>query len=101
MLITTLRPVQPGTEGAISLAGTLASAAGSVLMTLVLWQLQLLPSISISLLVMLIGLLATLAESLLGALAQDRIGWLSNEVVNALQTLLAAVMAMLLTAGRI
>ena len=34
-------------------------------------------------------------------LAQDRIGWLSNEVVNALQTLLAAVMAMLLTAGRI
>ena len=70
-------------------------------MTLVLWQLQLLPSISISLLVMLIGLLATLAESLLGALAQDRISWLSNEVVNALQTLLAALMAMLLMAGRI
>ena len=101
VLITTLRPVPPGTEGAISLAGTLASAAGSVVMTLVLWQLQLLPSISISLLVMLIGLLATLAESLLGALAQDRISWLSNEVVNALQTLLAALMAMLLMAGRI
>ena len=101
VLITTLRPVPPGTEGAISLAGTLASAAGSVVMTLVLWQLRLLPSISISLLVMLIGLLATLAESLLGALAQDRISWLSNELVNALQTLLAAVMAMLLMAGRI
>lgn len=101
VLITTLRPVPPGTEGAISLAGTLASAVGSVVMTLVLWQLQLLPSISISLLVMLIGLLATLAESLLGALAQDRISWLSNEVVNALQTLLAALVAMLLMAGRI
>ena len=50
---------------------------------------------------MLIGLLATLAESLLGAVAQDRISWLSNELVNALQTLLAALMAMLLMAGRI
>ena len=101
VLITTLRSVPPGTEGAISLAGTLASAAGSVLMTLVMWQLQLLPSISVSLVVMLIGLLATLAESLLGALAQDRFRWLSNELVNALQTLLAAVMAMLWHGGRI
>ena len=101
VLITTLRSVPPGTEGAISLAGTLASAAGSVLMTLVMWQLQLLPSISVSLVVMLIGLLATLAESLIGALAQDRFRWLSNELVNALQTLLAAVMAMLWLAGRI
>jgi uncharacterized membrane protein len=50
---------------------------------------------------MLIGLLATLAESLLGALAQDRFRWLSNELVNALQTLLAAVMAMLWLGGRI
>ena len=100
VLITTLRSVPPGTEGAISLAGTLASAAGSVLMTLVMWQLQLLPSISVSLVVMLIGLLATLAESLLGALAQDRFRWLSNELVNALQTLLAAVMAMLWLGGR-
>ena len=101
VLITTLRSVPPGTEGAISLAGTLASAAGSVLMTLVMWQLQLLPSISVSLVVMLIGLLATLAESLLGALAQDRFRWLSNELVNALQTLLAAFMAMLWLGGRI
>ena len=101
VLITTLRSVPPGTEGAISLAGTLASVAGSVLMTLVMWQLQLLPSISVSLVVMLIGLLATLAESLLGALAQDRFRWLSNELVNALQTLLAAVMAMLWLGGRI
>ena len=101
VLITTLRSVPPGTEGAISLSGTLASAAGSVVMTLVMWKLQLLSSISVSLVVMLIGLLATLAESLLGALAQDRIRWLSNELVNALQTLLAALMAMLWLEGRI
>ena len=94
-LITTLQPVPAGTEGAISLEGTLASAAGSVLMTLVLLGLQLLPNLTIAGVVMLIGLVATLAESLLGALAQDRVAWLSNELVNALQTTLAAVLAML------
>jgi uncharacterized protein (TIGR00297 family) len=36
VLITTLRPVAPGTDGAISLEGTMASAVGSVLMTLAL-----------------------------------------------------------------
>ena len=93
LLITTLRPVPAGTEGAISLEGTLASAAGSVVMTLVLFSLQLLPSLSISAAVMLIGLIATLAESFLGALAQDRVAWLSNELVNAMQTSLAALLA--------
>jgi uncharacterized membrane protein len=44
--------------------------------------------------VMVVGLLATLAESVLGAVVQNRVGWLSNELINALQTLLAAVMAM-------
>ena len=93
LLITTLRPVPAGTEGAISLEGTLASAAGSVVMTLVLFSLQLLPSLSIGAAVMLIGLIATLAESFLGALAQDRVTWLSNELVNAMQTSLAALLA--------
>ncbi len=92
-LITTLRPVPAGTEGAISVEGTLASAAGSVLMTLVLFALQLLPSLAVSAAVMLIGFVATLAESLLGALAQDRVSWLSNELVNAIQTTLAALLA--------
>ena len=92
-MITTLQPVPAGTEGAISLEGTLASAAGSVLMTLALYSLQLLPSLAISSVVMLIGLLATLAESVLGAVAQDRLTWLSNELVNSLQTTLAALLA--------
>ena len=92
-MITTLRPVPAGSEGAISVEGTLASAAGSVLMTLVLFALQLLPSLAVSAVVMLIGFVATLAESLLGALAQDRVSWLSNELVNAMQTTLAALLA--------
>ena len=98
VLITSLRPVPPGTDGAISLEGTLASAVGSIVMTLVMLALQLLPSWPLAGLVMVVGLLATLAESLLGALVQDRVAWLSNDLVNALQTLMAAVLAMLMMA---
>ena len=93
VLITSFRRVPPGTEGAISLEGTLASALGSLLMSVLMLALQLLPSWPVTGLVMLIGLVATLAESLFGALVQDRFRWMSNELVNALQTSLAAVLA--------
>ena len=99
VLITSFRRVPPGTEGAISLEGTLASAFGSLLMSVLMLALQLIPSWPLTGLVMLIGLVATLAESLFGALVQDRYDWMSNELVNALQTSLAAVLA--ITAMRI
>ena len=41
-----------------------------------------------------VGLAATLIESLVGAVLQPRLAWLSNELVNALQTLIAALLAM-------
>ena len=97
-LITTLRRVEPGTEGAISLEGTLASAAGSLVMSLVMWALVLVPSGRLMLLVAVVGFLATLAESVLGAIAQQRLSWMSNELVNALQTTLAALLIILLMA---
>ena len=93
VLITSFRRVPPGTEGAISLEGTLASALGSLLMSVLMLALQLLPSWPVTGLVMLIGLVATLAESWFGAVVQDRFDWMSNELVNALQTSLAAVLA--------
>ncbi|MEN9540764.1 MAG: hypothetical protein RLZZ459_855, partial [Cyanobacteriota bacterium] len=96
VLITSLRPVAPGTEGAVSLEGTAASLVGSALMALVMLQLGLLRDPAAWLLVTLVGLLATLVESLIGAALQSRWHWLSNELVNAVQTLLAAVAAMLL-----
>ena len=91
---TNLKPVSPGTEGAISLEGTLASAAGSIVMTLVCLSLQLLTTSSAAVLVTVVGLLATLAESLIGALLQEQTPWLTNELINGLQTLLAALLAM-------
>ena len=94
LLITTLRPVPAGTEGAVSVEGTLASAVGSLLMTLVMAQLGLLTSASSVVLVAVVGLVSTLLESLLGATGQGRWPWLSNELVNGLQTAWAALLAM-------
>ena len=91
-LITSLRRVEPGTEGAISLEGTVASALGSLLMAAVMWVLAVVPSLTLFAVVALVGFVATLAESVLGALAQTRITWMSNELVNALQTSFAALL---------
>ena len=94
LLITTLRPVPAGTEGAVSVEGTLASALGSLLMTTVMALLGLLTTASSVVLVSVVGLVATLLESILGATGQGRWPWLSNELVNALQTAWAALLAM-------
>lgn len=94
VLITTLRRVPPGTEGAVSLEGTLASAIGSLVMTAVVVAVQLVPAGPLAWLVAAVGLLATLLESLLGALLQERTPWLTNEMVNAIQTAVAAVLGM-------
>ncbi|MEB3158031.1 MAG: TIGR00297 family protein [Synechococcus sp.] len=94
VLITTLRRVPPGTEGAVSVEGTLASFAGSGLMMLVMVAVGLLPTGPVAWLVACVGFVATLLESVLGALAQERTPWLSNELVNGLQTAVAALLAM-------
>jgi uncharacterized protein (TIGR00297 family) len=94
VLITNLRRVPAGTEGAISLEGTLASVVGSALMTVLVLALGLIASPADAALVASVGVVATLLESVLGALVQGRVAWLSNEMVNGIQTALAALLAM-------
>ena len=65
-------------------------------MMLVMAGLSILTSPTAMIVVALVGLIATLLESLLGALAQEKVTWLTNEVVNGLQTAWAAVLAMLI-----
>ncbi len=96
VLITSLRPVPPGTEGAISLEGTAASLVGSAVMAALMAVLGLVAGSGAWLLVTLVGLGATLIESLIGASVQQRWGWLSNELVNGVQTAIAALLAMAL-----
>ena len=93
-LITTFRPVTPGTDGAISLEGTIASVLGSLVMTIVVSSLSLVTDFSFLLIVFLSGFFATLIESVLGAIFQNRFNWLSNELINFIQTTLAALLAM-------
>ena len=87
-LITTLRPVPPGTEGAISLEGTLGGFVGGALVAAVgaLGGLYSWPGAG---LVALAGLLGSLAESVIGTVAERR-GWLDNDLLNALNTALGA-----------
>jgi len=94
-LITTLQAVPRGTEGAISLEGTLAGVLGSTAIALVGWGVGLinLPAV---LFCVLAAFIATNLESVIGATLQAKIGWLTNEVVNILNTLIGALAAMLL-----
>jgi uncharacterized protein (TIGR00297 family) len=91
LLLTTLRRVTPGTDGAISLAGTVAGMSGAVVLVLVaVSTLELSVYGAASAVVGSIG--GLFADSLLGATAERR-GWLNNDAVNFLSTLAASVIA--------
>ncbi len=92
-LITNLRAVPVGTDGAISFAGTIASFVGSSLMGLIMYKLGFLASALSLTIVIFSGFIATLAESVFGALFQHRIGWISNELVNFFQTVFASILS--------
>lgn len=90
-LITSFRPVPIGTDGAVSLAGTLAGLAGPALVTLA--GAAALPLTHTDTLVVIAASAAGLfLDSLLGAIPERR-GWLNNDAVNTLSTLAAAMLA--------
>jgi len=93
-LITTLQRVPAGTEGAVSLEGTLAGVGGSIVLT-GFAILAGLGSLQLMLPCVVAAFVANNVESLIGASAQGRAGWgwLTNEVVNFINTLVGAVVA--------
>ncbi|WGV28340.1 TIGR00297 family protein [Halotia branconii] len=93
-LITTLQPVPRGTEGAVSLEGTLAGVVASVAIALIGWGVGLINLLGIGWCV-LAAFIATNLESVIGATLQSKYTWLTNEVVNILNTLIGAIAAML------
>lgn len=93
-LITSLRPARPGTEGAVSLEGTLGGLAGGLLIgaTAAAAGLFAWPAAGLA---GLAGLVGALAESAIGPLASRR-GWADDHLLNAANTAIGASVAVLL-----
>ncbi len=94
-LITTFRPVPPGTEGAISLEGTLAGVVASLAIALVGYVVGMIDAWGI-LWCAISAAIATNIESVIGATIQEKFDLLTNEVVNIINTLIGAMVAIVL-----
>jgi uncharacterized protein (TIGR00297 family) len=91
-MITTLRRVEAGTDGAISLMGTLAGVAAGVIVALAgSWALG--GGAAIFWISSAGGVFGLFFDSLLGATLERR-GWLNNDAVNFLSTASAAAFAL-------
>jgi uncharacterized protein (TIGR00297 family) len=95
-LITTFQPVERGTEGAVSLEGTLAGIVGAAALASLGWALGLVGSLG-AIVCVIAAFIATNLESVIGATLQTNSAWLTNEMVNVINTLIGAVVAIGLT----
>ncbi|MEM6717375.1 MAG: TIGR00297 family protein [Cyanobacteria bacterium P01_C01_bin.147] len=91
-LITTLQPVPAGTEGAVSLEGTLAGVVGSAVIAVVGWATGMITLLGVAL-CLVAALIATNLESVIGATLQEKLPWLTNELVNIINTTIGAIAA--------
>ena len=91
-LITSLRKVERGTEGGVSLEGTIASALGAIFMTSIMLLLSIITTKHQFIIVSISGFLATISESIIGAKFQEKYK-LSNELVNTIQTSISSIIA--------
>jgi len=94
-LVTTLRPVPRGTQGAISVEGTLAGLAASALVAALGAAFGLYPWLG-AVAVTIAAFLGSVLESVIGA-TLERGGLLDNEAVNFLNTLIGALLAVALS----
>jgi uncharacterized protein (TIGR00297 family) len=95
-MITNLRRADPGTDGAISFAGTLAGIAAGVVVAFV-GTLALRGDLALFYVSLAGAVFGLLFDSLLGATLERR-GWLNNDAVNFLSTASAAAFALALLA---
>jgi uncharacterized protein (TIGR00297 family) len=91
-MITTLRSVEPGTDGAISLAGTLAGVTAAGIVALA-GTLALRGDFDLFWIGCAGGLFGFVFDSLLGATLEP-CGWLNNDAVNFFSTASAAAFAL-------
>ena len=94
-LVTTFRPVSPGTEGAVSLAGAIAGALASAILALSAWGAGMI-SVSSSVVVVIAAFAGTTLESYVAAIGGAS-GTTRHHLLNFANTLVGAVVALLLT----
>ena len=94
-LITTLKSVPRGTEGAVSLEGTVAGIVGSIILAVIAWVINLISPLGVIWCVI-AAFIATTIESLIGATLESRFAWLTNDLVNFINTFIGAIAAMAL-----
>jgi uncharacterized protein (TIGR00297 family) len=94
-LITNLKLVPRGTEGAVSLEGTMAGTLASVVLATIAWVIGLISPIGI-IWCMIAAFIATTIESVIGATLEPRFTWLTNDLVNLINTIIGAIAAILL-----
>ncbi|BBA80011.1 hypothetical protein RGRSB_1598 [cyanobacterium endosymbiont of Rhopalodia gibberula] len=97
-LITTLKPVPRGTEGAVSFEGTLAGMIASGVIALLAWSIGLINLAGVFVCIF-SAFIATNLESLIGATLQEKLDWMTNEIVNIFNTFIGAFIAIFVTWG--
>ena len=91
LMLTTVRRVEPGTDGAVSVLGTVAGiVAGAAVGFAGMWAVRL--RLRDAIIAMVAGVAGLFFDSLLGATVERR-GWLGNDLVNFASTLFAAGVA--------
>lgn len=96
-LITNNSPVKEGSDGGISILGTSAALAGTIIIGISSYFLGIAPNIINGLLIAIIsGMAGCFLDSLLGATLEQK-GILNNEHVNLASTILGATIGFILT----
>ncbi|HOI39103.1 MAG TPA: TIGR00297 family protein [Methanobacterium sp.] len=91
-LITNFKRVPPGTDGGISVVGTIAGILGAGLIGLAAYMLGVYPDLTKTLAIALVaGSVGCFVDSVLGAVLEIK-GYLNNEHVNLLATLVGALL---------
>ena len=95
-LITTFQSVDPGTNGAVSVLGTVIGIIGAAVIGIVAFLLGIVPSPLSAIAVSIIsGFIGCFTDSILGALFENR-GMITNEHVNLMATIVGAIVGILL-----